>query len=141
LLLSEPSVCKIRLDLPEEKREGNDPATVKDARQKLGELMTECCGIVRDRAGLEKARSELAVLRGGLKPPALNVAELELFNLLTVAEHLVESALAREESRGVHLRVDFPERDDAHWLRHVLVQWDPMGGGPSVSLSEPKGKQ
>jgi L-aspartate oxidase len=31
----------------------------------------------------------------------------------------VQAALAREESRGVHLRTDFPELDDAHWKRHL----------------------
>jgi L-aspartate oxidase len=45
----------------------------------------------------------------------------ELQNMLTVASLMVSSDLAREESRGVHLRVDFPERDDVHWRRHIPV--------------------
>jgi L-aspartate oxidase len=43
----------------------------------------------------------------------------ELQNLLTVAYAMIGSALQREESRGVHGRSDFPERDDAHWQRHI----------------------
>jgi L-aspartate oxidase len=41
--------------------------------------------------------------------------------MLTVASLMVEGALAREESRGVHLRMDFPETDDAHWRRHLAM--------------------
>jgi len=44
--------------------------------------------------------------------------------LLDVAEATVASALHRTESRGTHFREDYPERDDARWLRHTLV-WRP----------------
>ena len=46
---------------------------------------------------------------------------LDLESQLTVARLIVESALAREESRGAHFRSDFPERDDERWLRRVVV--------------------
>jgi L-aspartate oxidase len=46
----------------------------------------------------------------------------ELQNMLTVASLMVEGALAREESRGVHLRMDFPMMDDAHWHRHLSMK-------------------
>ncbi len=41
--------------------------------------------------------------------------------MLTVASLMVESALERTESRGVHLRSDFPDADDEHWQRHLSV--------------------
>ena len=43
----------------------------------------------------------------------------ELQNLLTIARLIIGSALAREESRGTHYHRDFPQRDDAHWQRHI----------------------
>ena len=43
----------------------------------------------------------------------------EVGYLLDCAEATVAGALAREESRGAHFREDFPERDDANWLKHT----------------------
>jgi L-aspartate oxidase len=45
----------------------------------------------------------------------------ELQNMLTVAGLIVESARQRTESRGVHLRNDYPNAVDAHWRRHLTV--------------------
>jgi succinate dehydrogenase / fumarate reductase flavoprotein subunit len=46
---------------------------------------------------------------------------LELANLLDLAEVMVTGALQRTESRGGHARRDYPERDDANWLKHTLA--------------------
>jgi succinate dehydrogenase / fumarate reductase, flavoprotein subunit len=46
---------------------------------------------------------------------------LEIGNLLDLAQIMVTGALARTESRGGHARRDFPERDDANWLKHTLA--------------------
>ncbi len=132
LSVSDPAVRKVRLDLAEEPREGNDPAVIAQQRKALAQLMTDHCGIVRTREGLAEAAATLEALEGSLAAPSLNVAELELFNLITVARHVVLSALTREESRGVHLRSDFPERDDTLWLSHVLIERDPQTGDSKV---------
>ena len=49
-------------------------------------------------------------------------AEFELLNLLTLATQITKAALLREETRGVHLRDDFPERDDYNWQRHITLR-------------------
>ncbi|MDE2088866.1 MAG: succinate dehydrogenase flavoprotein subunit, partial [Gammaproteobacteria bacterium] len=48
------------------------------------------------------------------------IEALELENMVDVALATVTSALERRESRGAHSRIDYPERDDAHWLKHSL---------------------
>jgi succinate dehydrogenase / fumarate reductase flavoprotein subunit len=52
---------------------------------------------------------------------------LELENLLDLAEVLVTGALTRTESRGGHARRDYPDRDDANWLKHTLAFCTPQG--------------
>ena len=54
-------------------------------------------------------------------PPDL-VRALELQNLLVVGEMVARAALLRTESRGGHYREDYPDRDDAHWLRAIEVR-------------------
>ena len=40
---------------------------------------------------------------------------------------MIEGGLERKESRGSHFRTDFPQRDDANWLKHTLAWVAPDG--------------
>lgn len=98
---------------------------------RLKDVMWELCGLVRSRDGLLRARDALLELaedaQSAVAPgsPEFNAPWqqlLDLENQLTVARLVVESALAREESRGAHFRSDFPEQDDDAWLRMVRTR-------------------
>ncbi len=63
------------------------------------------------------------------------VETLELDNLIAQATVTMHSAFNRKESRGAHAHEDFPERDDANWMKHTATWFDGWGGkGGSVKI-------
>jgi L-aspartate oxidase len=93
---------------------------ITDITNSLRSLMVRNMGVIRDCAGLEEAVNDLAFwCRYVLARPFENRAGWELQNLLTIARLMIHSALERAESRGVHYRSDFPNRDDVHWARQI----------------------
>ena len=103
----------------------SDGAPVRDALQRL---MTRDAGVLRSGESLARAAAELATLRA---------TDVEDANLLTVAHVLVTAALAREESRGTHTRVDFPETSPAFLGRFVTLGTSAAGAPTFVRLPVP----
>ena len=60
------------------------------------------------------------------------VETMELDNLISQASVTLHGAHARKESRGAHAHEDFPERNDAEWMKHT-VGWFDGWGGPDAS--------
>jgi L-aspartate oxidase len=85
----------------------------------LQDLMWNRVGLVRDRAGLSAARTELALWQNA-SPGAITPAEHELKNMLLLGYLMATAALERTESRGGHCRSDFPDADP-RWQRHIVL--------------------
>ncbi len=128
-------------------RSGTGP-TVYEIRDAMGEIMMGKVGIFRHGDELQAAVDELQALhesadravlrcRDSGPNPELSFA-LRLKGMLRLAIVSAMGALAREESRGAHSRVDFPARDDRKWLNRTLVQWGEDEDAPRFSY-EPVG--
>ncbi|MGF1582673.1 MAG: L-aspartate oxidase [Gemmataceae bacterium] len=101
--------------------DGNGTLDVTDITNSLRSLMVRQMGVVRDRPGMMEAAKDVAFWRNYvLQREFDNPAGWELQNMLTVAQCMIQSAIQREESRGVHYRSDFPDRDDARWQQHIV---------------------
>jgi L-aspartate oxidase len=93
-----------------------------DIRNSLQSLMWRAAGVRRSGVALADALEQIAHWSSYVLARQFDdVDGWELQNLLTVARLVVEGALVREESRGVHLRADFHEQDDANWQRHITA--------------------
>ena len=110
-------------------------------RRELAATMMDGVGVYRDGAGIAAARAKVIELRERYRRVSVDDAgrvyntdlleARELGYLLECAEATVAAALARTESRGAHSREDFPERDDANWLKHSLAYRVP-GADPAL---------
>ncbi len=117
-------------------RAGRTGRGVELARE-IKRVCWENAGIVREGGLLEEARAELAGAGRGLaacggSEPARLVEAVEAENMCLSAQAVVESALARTESRGAHYRTDYPEPDDARWRVNVFVKKEETGFSAST---------
>jgi fumarate reductase flavoprotein subunit len=117
---------------------GRGTESPSQIRDELGRAMDGGVGIFRTREGMTATAQTVAELKARYAEvrvvdtcPVYNTdwaTTVELGAMLDVAEATVHSALAREESRGSHQRLDgFGGRDDERFLRHSQAWFDPAG--------------
>lgn len=123
-----------RLHRWDTQKQGED---VADLRVELQKVMQEDFGVFREGNAMAQGLKKLqdiqeringAVLKDHSK--AFNTARidaLELDNLIAVAKASAKLANERTESRGAHSRLDYTERDDKNWLKHLLYFYDDDG--------------
>jgi L-aspartate oxidase len=90
-------------------------------------IMNRYVGIVRNREGLEEAARELSKLSDSLGELSGYYGS-KLRMIIEVSSVITRFALLREESRGVHIREDFPE-EDSGWRKHIVLR---KGEEPAV---------
>ena len=98
----------------------SEPLNLADIRNSLQSLMWRLVGVRRDAEGLGEASETIdRWCRYVLARQFSDPIGWELQNMLCVARLMIGAALQREESRGAHVRTDFPDIDDVHWNRHI----------------------
>ena len=127
-----------------------------ELHEELGDWMTRYCTVIRDEAKLRQTDAKIGELMERWKNVALPdtgewlnqsvVFTRQLWDMFELARVIVRGAIERKESRGVHLRPDYPERDDANWLKTTIAEWTPDGPRLSyepvdVSLVPPRPRQ
>ena len=103
-------------------RQAEEGLDLTDIRDSLRSLMWRKVGITRDAEGLAEAVDQVDFwCRYVLGHVFDDPAGWTMQNMLTVARLMIAAASTRKESRGVHLRRDFPNLDPA-WLRHIPLR-------------------
>ena len=110
-------------------------------RRKLRTLMDKHAGVYRTGQSMQEGLDKVGQLRQRFRKIVIQdksriynsnlIQALETENMLELAEVLLFSGLAREESRGGHARTDRPKRDDEDFLAHSMVHY--TGSTPRLS--------
>jgi succinate dehydrogenase / fumarate reductase flavoprotein subunit len=125
-------------------RDGGGTESVAAIRSALQETMDANASVYRTEATLKQAEIDIAALKErylrvgvadrGRRYNTELLEAVELGFLLDLAEVLVVSAKARNESRGGHFREDYPTRDDVNFMRHTMAYREGSPLAPEIRL-------
>ncbi|MCW8837347.1 MAG: FAD-binding protein, partial [Thiovulaceae bacterium] len=115
----------------------NGDETVTNLRNELQDTMTENAGAFRTKETLEIAVAKVKEIRARFKNIRVKDKSkvfntelqeaIELGHMIDYSAFIVESAIARNESRGAHYREDYESRDDENFLKHTMAYMDGNG--------------
>ncbi len=115
----------------------NGNETITNLREELQQCMTANAGAFRTKETLEIAIAKVKELRERFKNIRIKDKSkvfntemqeaIEFGHMIDYSAFIVESAIARNESRGAHFREDFDTRDDENFLKHTMAYMDNEG--------------
>jgi succinate dehydrogenase/fumarate reductase flavoprotein subunit len=109
-------------------------ARVPDLKEAVRHIMLRAAGLWRHQDTLAEGQASLRDLArtasGDIATSGIDQAieACELDHMLLTAQIIVKAALLRTESRGAHQRRDYPQQNDADWLKHTGFRTDSAGG-------------
>ena len=125
------------LDRFERIRNANGGTKVSTMRTELQKVMQSHAAVYRNSESLKEGVDKMNALWSGMADMQVSdrsliwnsdlVEALEFGNLMGNAMTTMVSAENRHESRGAHAHDDYPERDDAEWMKHTLAWCDTQG--------------
>jgi L-aspartate oxidase len=104
---------------------GSEVGLFRKLRREASRIMNRHVGMVRNREGLEAALTELKAMTDS---QLSGYYRHKLKMILEVSEIITRFSLLREETRGVHIREDYPEEDPG-WRKHIILK---KGEEPAV---------
>jgi succinate dehydrogenase/fumarate reductase flavoprotein subunit len=113
-----------------------------EVKRELQKIMWDYIGPARTESKLKKGIELLSSIKE--KAEDLHISNAKIYNtdvidaielgfMIPVSISVAESALRRKESRGAHVRLDYPQRDDENWLKNIVIKKD-MHDGLEVDL-------
>ncbi|MGN6277546.1 MAG: FAD-binding protein, partial [Sphingomonas sp.] len=119
-------------------RNANGGSPTADVRVEMQKTMQKHCAVFRNDELLAEGKDQIAKTYARMQDLHVTdrsliwntdlVETLELDNLIAQAVVTMDSAANRKESRGAHVNEDYPDRDDANWMKHTIATFEGWGG-------------
>ncbi|MCK4307839.1 L-aspartate oxidase [candidate division WOR-3 bacterium] len=107
-------------------KESCEERVISDYLLKIRKLMWEQVGIVRNDKELQEAENKILKYKSDIEKiyetHKISFQLIELRNAVTTASLVIECALKRKESRGLHFNLDHPEKDELHYKRDTILK-------------------